>query len=176
MLIPANVYKEQIEKAFAQEQYSDRLMWYDGCIDNYDHEIKTECDKYSFAIVNDNLLIGYVSFRVDWYCSMAFNFSLIKFIDSYQDNVTQTCKSSKPIMINAIREIIKMVEGFNLHRLDFRCVSGNPAENGYKGIVKIIKKTGRYNIRIVDFIDNIKDRKGDYHNTIMYELIRSEVK
>lgn len=174
MLEPASNYKEQIEKAFCREQYSDRLFWYDGSIENYDHEIKTECDKYAYAIVHSGQVIGYVSFRVDWYCSTAFNFGLIRFLDTYFDNPEQAYKRTEPIMINAIREIIKLVESFNLHRIDFRCVSGNPAERGYKGIVRTIEKANKYDIHIVEFIDNIKDRKGEYHNTIMYELIRQE--
>ena len=174
MLKPAIAYKEQIEKAFRNIQYSDKMIWYDGCIDIYDHEIKTEGDKYAFAIVYGEQIIGYVSFRVDWYCSMVYNFGLIKFLDTYFDTDEQMIKNSTPLMLTAIRDIIRMVESFNPHRIDFRCVGGNPAEDGYNGIVRLLRNSGKYNVRVVDFIDNIRDRKGEYRNTIMYELIRQE--
>lgn len=163
MLEPAINYKEQIERAFARELYTSRLFWYDGCIDNYDHEIKTEGDKYSYAITQDGKLIGYISYRVDWYASCAFNFGLIKFE-----------KGHTKVMSEAIREVINQIESYKLHRIDFRCVGGNPAKRGYSGIIRQIEKQNNYTVRSIDFIDNIKDREGNYHNTTMFELIRKD--
>jgi RimJ/RimL family protein N-acetyltransferase len=162
MLVPASLYKEEIEKYFKQIQYSDKYLWYTGSIDNYDMEVKTEGDKFAFAIISDEggLVVGYVSFRVDWYCSMAYNFSLIKFLDAPM------------VMARAIREVMQMVEGFNLRRIDFRCVSGNPAERGYWRILKRIDTQKKYTIRSLVFTDNIRDWKGEYHNTICFELLR----
>lgn len=168
MLVPASLYKDAIEKQFKAIQYTDKYLWYTGSIDNYDMEVKTEGDKFAFAITYEEQLIGYVSFRVDWFCSMAYNFSLIRFSDAFVEIggvATRTITS-------AIREVIRMVEGFNLHRIDFRCVSGNPAEEGYDGIIE--RFHGKYKLRKIDFRDNIRDYKGKYHDTICYELIRRE--
>lgn len=166
MVVPANLYKEEIEKQFKAIQYSDKYLWYTGSIDNYDMEVKTEGDKFAFAIVtyihDREILVGYVSFRVDWYCSMAYNFSLIKFLDAPM------------VMARAVREVIRMIEGFNLHRIDFRCISGNPAEQKYDRIVDKILDKGVYDCHMPTFKDNIKDTHGNYHDTICYELIRRE--
>lgn len=166
MLVPAIQYKEEIEKQFKAIQYSDKYLWYTGSIDNYDLEVKTEGDKFAFAIVtyihDREVLVGYVSFRVDWYCSMAYNFSLIKFLDAPM------------VMARAVREVMRMIESFNLHRIDFRCVSGNPAEKKYESICWKIKDKGEYRTHYQIFHDNIKDRQGTYHDTIVYELIRRE--
>lgn len=161
MIKPAILYKEELSKAFNQKLYTQEYLWYEGGIDNYEHEIKEEQDKFQYAIIDNDKVIGFISFRVDWYCSCVFNFGLINF-------------SGQPSMaiFSAIREVIKMIEGFNLHRIDFRCVSGNPAECGYDGIIERFR--GKYKLRKVDFKDNIKDRQGKYHDTIMYELIRRE--
>lgn len=172
MLVPAMCYKDEIEKAYTRLAYTQKLMWYDGCIENFKHELTEEDGKYQFAIVESGQVIGYISFRVDWYCSMAFNFGLMSFMDIYFDNPSQEYKSSKPIVFKAIREVIRMIEGFNLHRIDFRCVSGNPAELKYTGIVSMYHKD--FKIRKVAFKDNIKDRQGNYHDTLMFELIRKE--
>ena len=67
-----------------------------------------------------------------------------------------------------------MIESFNLHRIDFRCVSGNPAEKKYWRILRQIDKTRKYRIRHLEFADNIRDYKGEYHDTIVYELISRE--
>ncbi len=164
MLIPAIEYKEEIEKQFQKIQYSEKYLWYTGSIDNYDMEVKTEGDKFAFAIItyihDREVLVGYVSFRVDWYCSMAYNFSLIKFFDAPM------------VMARAIREVMQMVESFNLHRIDFRCVSGNPAEKKYDEIIRRICCEGKYDGLGYRFRDNIRDYRGKYHDTICYELIR----
>lgn len=172
MLVPASLYKDEIEKQFKAIQYTDKYLWYTGSIENYDMEVKTEGDKFAFAIVepfynqyckSDYFLLGYVSFRVDWYSGMAYNFGLIRFEES---------KKATKVMASAIREIIRMVESFNLHRIDFRCISGNPAETKYDGIVALLINQGKYDVETPIFRDNIKDTHGKYHDTICYELIR----
>lgn len=176
MLVPASLYKEEIEKQFKAIQYTDKYLWYTGSIDNYDMEVKTEGDMFAFAIVEpfasrycktEYFLLGYISFRVDWYCSMAYNFSLIRFNNS---------PKATGIMTSAIREVIRMVESFNLHRIDFRCVSGNPAEFSYWRIMKLVEKSGKWHWHEIKFTDNIRDTHGNYHDTIVYELIRREEK
>lgn len=171
MLVPAIQYKDEIEKEFQRIQYSEKYLWYTGSIDNYDIEVKTEGDKFAFAIVCQEHLIGYISFRVDWYCSMAYNFSLIKFMDIYFDNTKQEYRDSTPVMANAIREVIRMIESFNLHRIDFRCVSGNPVWRKYDHLLLWFHRRDWIGNMIV-FRDNIRDRQGYYHDTICYELIR----
>jgi hypothetical protein len=177
MLVPACVYKNHIEQKFKRIQYSDKYLWYTGSIDNYDMEVNTGRDKFAFAIIFQEAVIGYVSFRVDWYCSMAYNFSLIKFKDTveyfYGDSPDEyRLISTTMIMASAIREVMRMVESFNLHRIDFRCVDGNPAEEKYDKIVDKILDKGVYDCNILTFKDNIKDTHGSYHDTIVYELIR----
>jgi len=172
MLVPAMCYKEEIEKAYTSLAYSEKLLWFDGSIDNFRHEVTEEADKYSFAIVESGQVIGYISFRVDWYCSMAYNFGLMSFMDIYFDNTSQEYKSTKPIVFKAIREVTRMIESFNLHRIDFRCVGGNPAEDGYIGILSHFDD--RYSIVRGVFRDNIRDRQGNYHDTIMFEMIKKD--
>ena len=172
MLVPAITYKEDIEKQFKAIQYSDKYLWYTGSIDNYDLEVKTEGDKFAFAIVESCQVIGYISFRVDWYCSMAYNFSLIKFLPHYFDNPTQEYKDSTPKMVSAIREVMRMIKRFNLHKIDFRCVDGNPAEKKYYKIIYNSAIDSEYYTRVIRMRDNIRDREGNYHDTLIYELIR----
>lgn len=180
MLVPASTYKETIEYEFQKIQYSDKYLWYTGSIDNYDLEVKTEGDKFAFAIIEpmNEELVGYISFRVDWYCSMAYNFSLIKFKDVYikgkqlEDGSWEYIKISTRIMASAIREVLRMIESFNLHRIDFRCVSGNPAEKNYWRISQKIREQGKYDFNLIVFTDNIRDTQGKYHDTTVYEFIR----
>lgn len=177
MLVPAIQYKDEIEKEFQRIQYSEKYLWYTGSIDNYDIEVKTEGDKFAFAIICQEHLIGYISFRVDWYCSMAYNFSLIKFKDikgrgrMICKDVFKVADKSTLVMASALREVIRMIESFKLHRIDFRCVSGNPVWRKYDHLLLWFHRRDWIGNMIV-FRDNIKDRQGYYHDTIVYELIR----
>lgn len=177
MLVPAIQYKEEIEKQFQKIQYTEKYLWYTGSIDNYDMEVKTEGDKFSFAIIDNNYgvseVIGYISFRVDLYCSMAFNFSLIRFSHNVNGIPFDKNRITRK-MTSAIREVIRMVESFNLHRIDFRCVSGNPVWKKYEHLLLWFHRRNWIGNTIV-FRDNIRDRQGYYHDTICYELIRREV-
>ena len=167
MIVPAIVYKDEIENQFRRIQYTDKYLWYTGSIDNYNIEVETNENRFAYAIVHNDLVIGYISFRVDWYCSMAYNFGLIRFADSHD-------KAATSVMTSAIMQILKMLLSFNLHRIDFRCISGNPAQRNYDGIIDIIEKTQDYWVNKLVFTDNIKDYKGRYHSTICYELLRKK--
>lgn len=168
MLVPAITYKEKIEQQFQKIQYSDKYLWYTGSIDNYDIEVKTEGDKFAFAIICQEHLIGYISFRVDWYCSMAYNFGLIRFSDAFVEIGGVATRT----MADAIREVIRMLRSFKLHRIDFRCIDGNPAEKKYYKIIYNSAIDQEYYTRVVRMVDNIKDVYGEYHDTLIYELIR----
>lgn len=168
MIVPAITYKEEIEQQFKKIQYTDKYLWYTGSIDNYDIEVKTEADKFAFAIVCQEHLIGYISFRVDWYCSMAYNFGLIRFSDAFVEIDGVATRT----MADAIREVIRMLRSFKLHRIDFRCIDGNPAEKKYYKIIYSSVIDQEYYTRVVRMVDNIKDVYGEYHDTLIYELIR----
>lgn len=173
MIEPAILYIGELTEAFNRTLYTQERFWFEGGIENYETEIKEEADKFQYAITKYGQLLGYISFRVDWYGSCAYNFGLIKFEDVYstEDNTGfPTYHSSAPVIANAIREVISQIESFGLHRIDFRCVSSNPAERGYDKISHHFAK--RYRLSKVRFTDNIRDTHGDYHDTIMYEMIR----
>lgn len=56
MLVPAIQYKEEIEKEFQKIQYTEKYLWYTGSIDNYDIEVKTEGDKFAFAMIDRGII------------------------------------------------------------------------------------------------------------------------
>lgn len=164
MLVPAIMMKQEIEEAFNKLLYTDKLMWYDGCIDNFTHEVTTEEDKYAFAIVREDRydsyeLIGYISFRISWYISEAFNFGLIKFAEK-----------DEQIMASALCEVVHMLKSFKVHRIDFRCVVDNPVFPKYCKLVS--QFVGAYNIKKFTLKDCMRDRKGKYHDMAIFELIR----
>ncbi len=158
MLVPAILYKEQITKNMQKYFYTTDMMYETGCIENWTPTI-FDCpsgSQFQYAIVDKNKkLIGYLGYSVDWYSSKAYNFGLFSFD---RGNIL----IGKDIF-NKLKELIN-----TLHRIEWRAVSGNPACKVYDNFIK------RYNGKKHILKDSIKDKNGNYHDDIIYEIVKGE--
>lgn len=156
-IVPALLYAEEITRKSIELFYTDDYLFYSGYFNN--EPIKVSEDDAGgtlnqFAIVYDNNLIGYISYRIDYYGSNAYNFGLISF-DKGNINIGK-----------ALQIIIDQIKNkYNIHRMEFRCISGNPAKRSYDYFCK------KYNGRILELKDCFKDRTGKYRNEFIYEII-----
>lgn len=158
MLVPAILYKDEIIKGMKKYFYTDDMMYETGCMDNRIPNI-VECPEsyqFQYAIVNNNeKLIGYLGYEVDWYASKAYNFGLFSF------------DRGNPLVGKEVFE--KLEELVNtLHRVEWRAVGGNPACRGYDSFIK------RHNGNKHILKDAIKDRNGNYHDGIIYEIVNEQ--
>ena len=155
MLVPAILYKEQILKSMQRYFYTTDMLYETGGVENWTPEI-AECPegwRFQYAIVDRNKkLIGYLGYYVDWYVSKAYNFGLFSFD---RGNVLMGRD-----VFNKLEELVNM-----LHRVEWRTVSGNPACRGYDNFVK--KHNGKKHI----LKDAIRDKDGNYHDDIIYEIV-----
>lgn len=146
---------EQFQKYF----YTDDMMYYTGYLDNYTPDIDENSDNglFQYAIVNEEQkLIGYLAYRVDWYSSSAYNFGLFSF------------DRGNPIVGRALLcELNKLINNYKLHRIEFRMIGGNPVEEHYD------KFCEKYNGTKYILKDVFKDRHGKYRDSIIYEIILS---
>lgn len=157
MLIPAILKKDEIIKEFQKLQYTDDLMYEVGCCDNWMPNILEEPNKeiYQFAIVNqDKKLIGYIAYEIDWYTSQAHRFGLMSF------------DKGNPLVGRELFNIMeKLIKEIKLHRIEWHMISGNPVERSYDRYCK------KYDGRRIVLKDIFKDRLGEYHDGITYEII-----
>lgn len=157
MLIPAILRKNEILHEFQKLQYTDDLMYEVGCCDNYMPDIVEEPDKetYQFAIVDSkDKLVGYVSYQIDWYSSQAHRFGLMSF------------KRGNPLIGKELFGIMdNLINTLHIHRIEWYMVSGNTAERAYD------RFCNKYNGRKITLRDVFKDRVGNYHDSITYEII-----
>ena len=157
MLVPAILYKEEIQTKMLEYNYTEDMMYYTGYLGNSLLSIEENNDGslYQYAIVTrEGRLIGYFTYWIDWYSSCAYNFGLFSFD---RHNVT--------IGLDVYRELKKLINDYHLHRVEYRMVSGNPAEKHYDKFCK------KYHGRKIVFTDAFKDRCGKYHNSVVYEII-----
>lgn len=155
MLVPAILYKEQIVKEFQKYFYTTDMLYEMGCMGNWTPNI-FDCpdeNQFQYAIVDKNKnLIGYLGYSVDWYTSKAYNFGLFSF--------------DRGNMVIG-RDVFDKLEDLvsTLHKIEWRAVGGNPACRAYDNFIK--KHNGNKHV----LKDSIKDRDGNYHDGIIYEIV-----
>lgn len=154
MLVPAILFKDQIASEFQRIYYTEDMMYLTGCLEQWSPDISTnpEEGKFDFAIVSNDKLIGYLSYRIDYYCSKAYNFGLLSF-DRGNPVVGEE-------LFNKMEELTK-----RLRKIEWRMVGGNPVEKHYDKFCK--KHGGRKHI----LKDSVRDSHGNYHDDIIYEII-----
>lgn len=155
MLVPAILYKEEIIENMRKYFYTNDMLYETGCMENWIPNIADCPDEstFQYAIVHNDILIGYLGYVVDWYVSKAYNFGLFSF------------DRGNPIVgkdvFNKLEELVN-----RFHRVEWRMVGGNPAERGYDNFLK------RHNGNKHVLKDTIRDRDGNYRDDIIYEIIR----
>lgn len=155
MLVPAILYKEEIEKAFAKELYTENYFYYYGyAYGNSLPEIRAEDCLYQYAIVNKNeRLIGYLSYRIDSNADTVNSFGLYSFD-----------KGNFIIGKDLFEKLEELIEKH--HRIEWRMIGGNPVKRHYD------KFCNKHNGNVVILHDVCKDERGFYHDEYIYEIIR----
>lgn len=162
MLVPAMCHKDELEALFKMNQYSEAMLFYNGCIENYEWTMKEEDGRYQYAIVNqeDNVVVGYISYRVDYYAHQVCNFGLICLNQNSKYKMT---------MALGIAKVVEEILSMKPRRIEFRYVADNKAGKGYQKIVK--GAAGGYHKNLVQLTGYMRDRYGEYHNLMICELI-----
>ena len=156
MLVPAILYKDEIRKKFMEYSYTEDMINYTGCLENSLPRIDEESNAsiYQYAITDNGKLIGYFTYSIDWYSSCAHCFGLFSFD-----------RNNKTIGLDVYRELRKIINNYQIHRIEWRMVGGNPVEKHYDKFCK------KYHGKKFVLTDAFKDRCGKYHDDIIYEII-----
>ena len=157
MLRPASLYKNELRKCFLELSYDEDMFYYTGSFENSVPEILDSQDGslYQYAIVDDeDNVIGYFTYRINWYASSASQFGLFSFY-----------KNCSTIGIDVYREIKRIIYQYHIHRIEWRMIGGNPVEKHYD------KFCSRYNGRKLILKDAIRNKNGKYCDDIIYEIL-----
>lgn len=187
MLVPAIVYKEEIKKQFAKRMYDEDMFYYQGYA--YGHEmteIEPQDNLYQWAIVgqitekeatiipaaeNNALkwipykyhygqkLIGYFSYRINPATDNVYNFGLYSFD-----------KGNALVAHDVFKKMEELIKEH--HRVEWRCVGGNPALRGYENFAtRIAEEIPYLKVNIHQMIDVAKDNQGRYHDEYVFEIV-----
>ena len=178
MLVPAIVYKDELIKKFDRLRYSDKAVWFNGCIENGGLNITEETTdgKFQYAIVDReerflcngdtkhiDKVVGYLGFYIGFYDRGVWGIGLVSFDDK-----------PNPVITSAIREAIKMFQDYDLHRIEFRAIEGNPAVERYDKIATKFASNNPYTFTKHRMRDVFRDRKGFYRDSYIYEFLKIE--
>lgn len=156
MLKPALLYKEEIQREISNYIYNEDMFLYTGALGyrTPDFENNDDGSLYQYAILDKGKVIGYFTYHIDWYTSCANNLGLFSF-------------DRRNIVIGSdvCREMRKLINEYKIHRIEWRMVSGNPVEKHYDKFCK------RYNGSKHILKDALRDKQGNYHDDVIYEII-----
>lgn len=154
MLVPAICYKDEIERLFAREIYTDKYFYYSGYAHSHElPNISAKDYEYQYAIVTSaDKLIGYLAYRVDTSSNCAYNFGLYSF-DKGNPLIGKD-------LFGKMEELVKQY-----HRVEWKMISGNPVQRHYDRFC--VKHHGN----IVVLHDVCKDSKGKWHDEHIYEIV-----
>ena len=154
MLKPAILYKQELEKLFAEKIYTEDFFYYVGYPQYFEiPEIKVRENDYQWAILDDDKVIGYFAYRIELYTDNVYSFGLISFD---KGNI----KLARDVY-NKLTELIN-----KHHRVEWRAIQGNPAIRGYTRFCK------KYNGCILTYRDSVKDIDGNYRNEYVFEVVK----
>lgn len=163
MLLPAQLFAEELKLKNAATWYDTaRYMYWNGRPGSSDIDIAdNNYEVHQLVSVDDNdKLIGYISYSVDWSALSAECFGAISFkIGSviFAEDVAQ-----------AIDDIFYK---YHLNRVEWMCHADNPAIKGYRAFIK--RYGGRecaYYRQCTRLLD------GKLHDSVSFEILAEEYK
>ena len=124
MLKPAIIYEKELTELFKTVLYTDDYFYYVG----YGHchslpEFKICDNYYNFAIVDNDKVVGYLSYYIDSGTDGVERFGLISFDKGNMTVISDTKKR--------FEELVKTHK-----RVEWRCVEGNPVSKIYDKILE----------------------------------------
>lgn len=161
MLVPATLYDKEIEEQFKNYFYTDDMLYWTGSVYSYTFEVNkssaNDCGDqiFQYAVINNNTkeLIGIICYNIDLYASCVYHFGIFSFK-----------RNSIIFAADLVRVLNSLLQ---YHRIEWRCIAGNPAEKFYDSICK------KYSGRKLILKDCIKDLQGNYHDSYIYEIINN---
>lgn len=156
MLVPAILYKEEIEKKFYGYFYKKEMFYMSGCNQQWVPEIIKDVNEgtYQYAVLNnEDKVVGFMEYSANLYASCINRFCMVSF------------EPGNYIFAKDIySKFFELIKKF--HRIEWRCVGSNPFSKAYD---KIVKRCGGTKHILKDAL---KDDEGNYIDDYIYEIVK----
>lgn len=158
MLKPAIIYKDEIERKFNEQLYTQDFFYYTGYDGStYIPEIKREDFLFQYAIIDSSKpdgqqLIGYFSYSLNTLSDTINHFGLYSFDRGNYIIGRDIAKK--------MRELVR-----SHHRVEWRMIDGNPVKRHYDRFCQ------RFGGSVVKLHEVVKAPTGEYVDEYIYEII-----
>lgn len=159
MIKPAILYKKELEEKFKEVFYDLKFQYFTHGTMNDVPDIPDNNEKiHCFASVDENNeVLGFISYGVDWEAMTTTCFGAISF--SPKGNVIYAQ--------DLLRVVDNLFMKFNFNRVEWWAYADNPAIRGYD---KLVKRFG--GARVGYLKQNVKLLDGKVHDSIIYEILK----
>ena len=80
MIKPAQLYAEELKRLYCETWYDPIYIYYQSYVGTEDlHLPDNNYEHHAFAILENNEVIGYISYRLNWAAKVTYNFGIISF-------------------------------------------------------------------------------------------------
>lgn len=156
MIKPAQLYQEELKKLYYNTFYDEKYMYYQNWIGTQELEIHNEnYNFHEFAILENNEVIGYIKYRINWIPNSIDSFSIISF------------KKSFCFGLDLLKIIDDIFIKYKINKIEFRAIADNPVIKHYYNFIKIFN--GR---EVGTLFETVKLSDGELHNEVLFELFR----
>lgn len=155
-LVPAIIYKDKIENYIRSIYYSDDSYLMSGFNHSFNEVIEDDKDGtlFQWAILsNSNQLMGFVSYKINWYDAILKKLKLLSFVEG------NVCIKF------AMQAIVDKINSYNLHKMTFWCIDEDPM------LQKYINFTKNNNGQVIILQDEFRDHYGKYHNLYRFDIM-----
>lgn len=153
MLVPAITKKEDLEELFSAEIYKEDFFYYTGWAHTHElPDIKPKNNVYQWAIMDGEKVVGYLAYDIDLPTDCVCSFGLYSFD-----------RGNPVIGRDLLKEMERLVKTH--HRLEWRCIEGNPVERHYAWFCE------RHGGEVSILHDYCRDMEGHYRDCYIYEVI-----
>lgn len=162
MLRPAQLYKDELQKKHATTWYDlDYMYWNGGTGDSQIniHDNNYDCHQF-VSVDNEDNVIGYITYSVDWGAMSADRFGIISFD-----------KGNILFAKDVYTAICNLFEKYHMNRIQWFAFADNPAVRGYRNF---IKRHGGVECAHCREVAKLMD--GKLHDSISFEILAKEFK
>lgn len=162
MLMPAQMYKEKLQRESIKAWYKlENMFWNGGAGDSLIRIEENNYDCHQFVSVDkDDNVIGYITYAVDWAAMNADQFGIISFD-----------KGNILFAEDVYAAVCGLFEKFHMNRVSWFAFADNPAVRGYRNFIK--KHGGR---ECAYYRQTAKLMDGKLHDAVVFEILAEEFK
>lgn len=157
MIRSAGLYENELLEEFERIKYTEKMALCTAGVRSLKPKLYDATGKHHCLVSVDKKsgkLIGYISYDCKWYESVADNLFIVSFRKTRYEFALDLAKVIRCIFFK-----------YNMRKIEFKVVSGNPVDRHYQSFVKRMGgvEAGRYK-------DSVRLPDGTYHDVIMYEV------